>query len=103
LGVWIDDIIPLLETATGNSYREEDLLSLGERIWNLERLFNIEAGFTGTDDTLPRRMLEEPMPEGPAQGQVCKLQEMLPEYYTIRGWSDRGVPTEEKKVSLGLA
>ena len=51
---------------------KEDLLSLGERIWNLERLFNIEAGFSGTDDTLPRRMLEEPMPEGPARGQVCK-------------------------------
>ena len=103
LGVWIDDIIPMLETATGNSYREEDLLSLGERIWNLERLFNIEAGFSGTDDTLPRRMLEEPMPEGPARGQVCKLKEMLPEYYTIRGWNDQGIPTEEKQVSLGLA
>ena len=103
LGVWIDDIIPLLETVTGKSYSEEHLLSLGERIWNLERLFNIEAGFSGTDDTLPRRMLEEPMPEGPAQGQVCKLHEMLPEYYTIRGWSDQGVPTEEKRASLGLA
>jgi aldehyde:ferredoxin oxidoreductase len=103
LGVWIDDIIPLLETVTGKSYSEEHLLSLGERIWNLERLFNIESGFSGTDDTLPRRMLEEPMPEGPAQGQVCKLHEMLPEYYTIRGWSDQGVPTEEKRASLGLA
>jgi aldehyde:ferredoxin oxidoreductase len=103
LGVWIDDLIPLLETVTGKSYSEEHLLSLGERIWNLERLFNIEAGFSGTDDTLPRRMLEEPMPEGPAQGQVCKLHEMLPEYYTIRGWSDQGVPTEEKRASLGLA
>jgi len=103
LGVWIDDIIPLLETVTGKSYSEEHLLSLGGRLWNLERLFNIEAGFSGTDDTLPRRMLEEPMPEGPAQGQVCKLHEMLPEYYTIRGWSDQGVPTEEKRASLGLA
>jgi len=103
LGVWIDDIIPMLETATGKSYREEDLLSLGERVWNLERLFNIEAGFSGADDTLPRRMLEEPMPEGPARGQVCKLKEMLPEYYTIRGWNDQGIPTEEKQVSLGLA
>ena len=103
LGVWIGDIIPMLETATGRSYGEDDLLSLGERIWNLERLFNIEAGFSGTDDTLPRRMLEEPMPEGPARGQVCKLKEMLPEYYTIRGWNDQGIPTEEKRVSLGLA
>jgi aldehyde:ferredoxin oxidoreductase len=103
LGVWVDDIIPMLETATGNTYREEELFSLGERVWNLERLFNIDAGFSGTDDTLPKRMLEEPMPEGPAQGQVCKLTEMLPEYYTIRGWNDQGVPTEEKRVSLGLA
>ena len=93
----------MLETATGKSYHEEDLLSLGERVWNLERLFNIEAGFSGTDDTLPRRMLEEPMPEGPARGQVCKLKEMLPEYYTIRGWNEQGIPTEETKVSLGLA
>ena len=103
LGVWIGDIIPMLETATGRSYGEDDLLSLGERIWNLERLFNIDAGFSGTDDTLPRRMLEEPMPEGPARGQVCKLNEMLPEYYAIRGWNDQGIPTEEKRVSLGLA
>jgi aldehyde:ferredoxin oxidoreductase len=93
----------MLETATGNTYREEDLFSLGERVWNLERLFNIGAGFSGKDDTLPRRMLEEPMPEGPAQGQVCKLSEMLPEYYALRGWNDQGVPTEEKRVSLGLA
>jgi aldehyde:ferredoxin oxidoreductase len=103
LGVWIDDIISLLETATGNSYSEEHLLSLGERIWNLERLFNLTAGFRGADDTLPRRILEEPMPEGPAQGQVCKLHEMLPEYYRIRGWNDQGIPTEEKLASLGLA
>jgi aldehyde:ferredoxin oxidoreductase len=103
LGVWIGDIIPMLETATGRTYGEEHLFSLGEKIWNLERLFNIGAGFSGTDDTLPRRMLEEPMPEGPARGQVCKLNEMLPEYYTIRGWNDQGIPTEEKRVSLGLA
>ena len=103
LGVWIDDLIPLLETATGNRYSEADLLTLGERVWNLERLFNLKAGFTGADDTLPRRMLEEPMPEGPARGQVCKLQEMLQEYYAIRGWNDRGIPTEAKLSSLGLA
>jgi aldehyde:ferredoxin oxidoreductase len=103
LGVWIDDIIPLLATATGKSYRAEQLLLLGERIWNLERLFNLKAGFSGADDTLPRRILEEPMPEGPAQGQVCKLHEMLPEYYAIRGWNDQGIPTEGKLLSLGLA
>ncbi|MCK5257547.1 MAG: aldehyde ferredoxin oxidoreductase family protein, partial [Deltaproteobacteria bacterium] len=60
LGIWIDEIIPMLETATGVSHSEEDLLTIGERTWNLERLFNIKAGFSGADDTLPQRMLKEP-------------------------------------------
>ena len=103
LGIWIDEIIPMLETATGVSHSEEDLLTIGERTWNLERLFNIKAGFSGADDTLPQRMLKEPMPEGPAKGQVCKLDEMLSEYYNIRGWTPQGMPTEAKLKSLGLA
>ena len=102
LGIWIDEIIPMLETATGVSHSEEDLLTIGERTWNLERLFNIKAGFSGADDTLPQRMLKEPMPEGPAKGQVCKLDEMLSEYYNIRGWTHKGTPTEAKLKSLEL-
>ena len=102
LGIWLDEIIPMLRTTTGISYSEEDLLIIGERTCNLERLFNIKAGFSSADDTLPQRMLEEPMPEGPAKGQVCKLDEMLPEYYKIRGWDTQGVPTEDKLKSLGL-
>ncbi len=98
----MDEIIPMLKTATGISYDEESLLTVGERIWNLERLFNIRAGFRGKDDTLPQRMLKEPMAEGPAKGQVCKLNEMLPEYYEIRGWNKKGVPTEDKLKALGL-
>jgi len=102
LGIWIDEVIPMLEAATGISYTEEDLQNIGERIWNLERLFNVKAGFSSTDDTIPQRMLKEPMPEGPAKGQVCKLDEMLPEYYNIRGWTHKGIPTEDKLKSLGL-
>ncbi len=102
LGIWIDEVIPMLEAATGISYTEEGLQNIGERIWNLERLFNIKAGFSSTDDTIPQRMLKEPMPEGPAKGQVCKLDEMLPEYYNIRGWTHKGIPTEDKLKSLGL-
>jgi aldehyde:ferredoxin oxidoreductase len=71
-------------------------------VWNIERLFNIKAGFTTKDDTLSQRMLKEPMPEGPAQGQVCRLNEMLSEYYQIRGWDPQGVPTQEKLKSLSL-
>jgi aldehyde:ferredoxin oxidoreductase len=102
LGTWIDGIIPVLEAALGTTYSEEDLLTIGERVWNLERQFNLKAGFTKKDDTLPERMLKEPMPEGPAKGRVCKLDEMLPEYYRIRGWDSKGVPAEEKLSSLGL-
>ena len=102
LGIWIDEVIPMLEAATGISYTEEDLQNIGERIWNLERLFNVKAGFSSTDDTIPQRMLKEPMPEGPAKGQVCKLDEMLSEYYNIRGWTQKGIPTEDKLKSLGL-
>lgn len=102
LGIWIDEIIPMLEGAVGISFSEEELLTMGERTWNLERLFNLKAGFSSADDTLPQRMLNEPMPEGPAKGQVCKLNEMLPEYYQIRGWDSQGVPTEEKLKSLYL-
>jgi aldehyde:ferredoxin oxidoreductase len=102
LGIWIDEVIPMLEAATGISYTEEGLQNIGERIWNLERLFNVKAGFSSTDDTIPQRMLKEPMPEGPAKGQVCKLDEMLPEYYNIRGWTHKGIPTEDKLKSLEL-
>ncbi len=102
LGIWIDEVIPMLEAATGISYTEEGLQNIGERIWNLERLFNVKAGFSSTDDTIPQRMLKEPMPEGPAKRQVCKLDEMLPEYYNIRGWTHKGIPTEDKLKSLGL-
>jgi aldehyde:ferredoxin oxidoreductase len=102
LGIWVEEIIPMLRGATGISYSEDELLTVGERMWNLERLFNIRAGFSGADDTLPKRMLEEPMPEGPAQGQLCRLKDMLPEYYAIRGWDEQGVPTQEKRRALGL-
>lgn len=101
-GIWIDELIPMLEAAVGMSYNEQGLFTVGERVWNIERLFNIKAGFTTKDDTLPQRMLNEPMPEGPAQGQVCRLNEMLSEYYKIRGWDPQGVPTQEKLKSLSL-
>jgi len=77
-------------------------LAKSERIWNLEKLFNQKAGFTGKDDTLPKRLLEEPMPEGPGKGYVAKLGEMLPEYYQLREWDSSGNPTEDKLRELGI-
>ncbi len=95
-------ILAALDSVTGAGYDEESMLRTGERIWNLERLFNIRAGLTKKDDTLPPRMLKEPMPNGPVKGQVHELAVMLPEYYQLRGWDENGVPTPEKLTELGL-
>jgi len=99
----IDDTVPpLLAAATGVDYTLEDTYIIGERIWNLERLFNVKAGFTSKDDILPKRIMEQPMSEGPGVGQVNRLYEMLPEYYRLRGWDEDGIPTPEKLVELDL-
>ncbi|MDI6825297.1 MAG: aldehyde ferredoxin oxidoreductase family protein [Bacillota bacterium] len=96
------EIADLLAAATGEAYTTESGLLAGERIWNLERMFNLKAGFTRADDTLAPRLLSEPMPEGPARGQVSRLEVMLPEYYRLRGWDEEGRPTEETLARLGL-
>jgi aldehyde:ferredoxin oxidoreductase len=98
-----EGIVPLLEAATGVGYTTESMLLAGERIWNVERLFNLAAGLTAKDDTLPKRLLEQPMLKGNAEGQVNRLYEMLPEYYQLRGWDENGVPTQEKLDELGLS
>jgi aldehyde:ferredoxin oxidoreductase len=88
--------------ATGIDYTLEDLEKCGERIWNLQHLFNRAAGFTREDDTIPQRFLEEPAPNGPGKGTVVDLDRMLKEYYEIRGWDEEGNPTAEKIAELGL-
>jgi aldehyde:ferredoxin oxidoreductase len=102
-GIGAEDIHPMLEHATGGGYTLEECLKVGERIWNLERLFNLKAGLSGKDDTLPPRILHEGIPEGPAKGMVGKLPEMLPEYYKLRGWEATGVPSKAKLKELALA
>ncbi|HHY93340.1 MAG TPA: aldehyde ferredoxin oxidoreductase, partial [Firmicutes bacterium] len=97
------EIAAMLSAATGVAYSVEEFLAAGDRIWNLERLFNLAAGLSAADDTLPPRLLEEPVASGPAKGKVSKLAEMLPNYYAVRGWTPEGVPTPEKLASLELA
>ncbi|NQZ96949.1 MAG: aldehyde ferredoxin oxidoreductase family protein [Myxococcales bacterium] len=101
-GTSIESIRPILTAATGAAMSDADLVTAGERIWNLERLWNNRAGLTSADDTLPKRMLNEPIPAGPAQGEVNKLGEMLPEYYRARGWSEDGRPLDAKLAELGI-
>jgi aldehyde:ferredoxin oxidoreductase len=91
-----------LSAVTGLDYSTGDLIRAGERVWTLERLYNLREGFTAIDDTLPPRLLEEPVPGGPSQGWVSHLAPMLAEYYRARGWDDEGVPTQEKLEELEL-
>lgn len=76
---------------------------LGERIFNLERLFNVREGFDSKDDAFPRRLTTEPVPEGPGKGQVFEADLLLKDYYRARGWDlQTGIPTEAKLRELGL-
>jgi len=97
-----DDYTDLFNAIVGEKETPEGITLTGERIWNLERIFNLAAGIDKAQDTLPKRLLKEPISEGPAKGQVHRLDELLPDYYQQRGWSDDGVPTEDTKVKLGL-
>ena len=98
----LEDIRKILVAATGIPYSMEDMNKIGERVWNLERLFNAKAGLTSKNDTLPERILKEAVPSGPAKGRVGKLDQMLPEYYSLRGWDEDGAPMAEKLVELGI-
>ena len=95
----VKDYAELLSAVTGWDLTEEDILKIGERIYNLERVIINKFGFDGKDDTLPKRLLNEPMPEGPAKGQVVELDKMKNEYYKLRGWTN-GIPTVEKLREL---
>ncbi|MBM7868298.1 aldehyde ferredoxin oxidoreductase [Heliobacterium gestii] len=96
------DYADMLSAAMGVEWTADEVLVAGDRIYNLERLFNMQAGLTKADDTLPKRLLEEPLPDGPSKGWVHKLDELLPLYYEVRGWDADGVPTKEKLQGLGL-
>jgi aldehyde:ferredoxin oxidoreductase len=91
-----------LAAACGDQYTTEELEKIGERIWNMEREFNNRAGFTAKDDSLPKRLLEEACKTGPAKGKVNMLAEMMPKYYSARGWDTEGRPTKATRERLGL-
>jgi len=101
----IDLYSDLLAAATGikEFCRTEYLFEVGERIFNLERVINIKQGIRGKDDTLPKRLLSEPLSEGPSKDRVVELNSMLDEYYELRGWDQStGIPKMEKLKELGL-
>jgi aldehyde:ferredoxin oxidoreductase len=96
------DLAPQLDAACEGTWTVERLAEMGERIWNMERQFNLAAGFTAKDDDLPARLKTEPAKTGPAKGLVSGIDKMRPEYYKTRGWTTEGVPTAETLNRLGL-
>jgi aldehyde:ferredoxin oxidoreductase len=92
----------MLNAGTGTNYSAEELLEVGERIYNIERMFNKAAGMKPEDDRLPKRLVEESISNGPSEGQISKIGITLPQYYAVRGW-ENAFPTQETIERLGLA
>ncbi|AKL96409.1 tungsten-containing aldehyde ferredoxin oxidoreductase Aor [Clostridium aceticum] len=97
-----DDFADLYSAVCGTNLTGSDFLAAGDRVWTFEKLYNLKAGIDSSQDTLPQRLLKEPIPDGPSKGWIHKLDELLPEYYKVRGWDVNGVPTVEKLKELGL-
>lgn len=92
----------LLSIVTGWRIHLPELLEVGDRTYNLKRAFSLRCGLDGGQDRLPKRWLEQPLSEGGSKGEVVKLDEMLPEYYRVRGWDEKGIPTKDRLERLGL-
>ncbi len=95
-----------INLATGWDLSVEEVEAVGERVYNLERLINTARGVASREtDTLPQRVMSEPIPSGPAAGMHCppeELNQMLDEYYAFRGWNENGHPTEATVDRLAL-
>ena len=99
------DLADAVRVVTGQTLSEEELFEVGERITNIRRLFNCREGMSRKDDTLPPRVMSEPIAEGPSKGHLVpeeELQSMLDDYYRERGWDDQGRPTVDKLEELGI-
>ena len=95
------ETLEAVSNVIGREFTYEEFMKLGERVWNMERVFNVREGITRADDTLPARLLEEPLTTGHGKGHVARL-DNLSDYYQVRGWDENGRPTPEKLRELGL-
>jgi aldehyde:ferredoxin oxidoreductase len=106
IGTPLNEHMALIARAgTGFDISLGELEKIGERIYNLERLINVERGVSRKDDVLPSRVMHEPIPDGPAAGRFCppeELDRMLDRFYSLRGWSKEGIPEVWKLQELGL-
>ncbi|MEW6070650.1 MAG: aldehyde ferredoxin oxidoreductase C-terminal domain-containing protein, partial [Candidatus Thermoplasmatota archaeon] len=99
------DLVELTNATTGLELDEQEYLKIGERIWNLTRVFNVREGISRKDDTLPKRFTQEPLHL--SDGKELKITKdeidrMLSNYYSVRGWDENGIPKKEKLAELGL-
>jgi len=105
-GLFVDEpYAEMVRAVTGFDMTTEELERVGERIVNLERLFNVREGVRRADDRLPWKVMHEPIPEGPSSGMFCppdELAVMLDDYYALRGWDTDGVPSAPRLAALGL-
>ncbi len=104
-GIKTETYIEILNTLTGLDYDVSSLMKLGDKIWDITRLININEGLNRKDDYLPPRFVNEPLPDGPVKGHKISKKDMdlmLDEYYSIRGWDENGIPKKEKFNKLNL-
>jgi aldehyde:ferredoxin oxidoreductase len=95
----------LLSAGLGDSVTAQDLELAGERIWNLSRLFNLKAGFTPADDSLPPKVMNQPLEKGARAGKVfaeADFKKARSLYYQLRDWNEDGIPSTSKLNQLGL-
>jgi aldehyde:ferredoxin oxidoreductase len=98
-----EQLAKLIPVVTEFEFSPQELEKIGERINNIERLFNVREGFSRKDDTLPQRFLSEPLAEGPSKDSTVDLDPMIEEYYKARGWHiENGHPKIETLKNLGL-
>ena len=105
-GLYVDEpYARMVGAITGWDMTTEELERVGERVVNLERLFNVREGVRRDADVLPWRVMHEPIPDGPSAGAYCPPEEldgMLDRYYALRGWDADGVPTRDRLTALDL-
>jgi len=102
LGITPDDVLAMLFSATGLYYDVMGFVRVGERIFNLQRLFNLKAGIKKEDEKLPDRFYDEPLPDGSNKGESLSLVDAMSVYYNLRGWDENHVPYPGKLNRLGL-
>jgi aldehyde:ferredoxin oxidoreductase len=92
----------IINTALGWDWTAEDVLTMGDKLFQLKRLINLRLGITAADDKLPERLVTEPRPSGHAAGILPDMDLMRPIYYELRDWDENGVPRPERLEKLGL-